>query len=317
MYWISVRGVSGDTFTNDPSDLGKTRYLVVPHGQTPRPGHAIKPSAWLKAVMAHFPPDKNGKRWGDIVFFVHGYNNTVENVALRQKLLAEGLESAGFDSLVISFDWPSGDTALGYLDDRHDATITAFRLVDDAIRLFLNVRDENCFINIHVVAHSMGAFLVREAFRDADNTSASVAWTANQVVFVAGDVSSSSLATGNTISDGLYNHSQRLTNYFSYMDQPLQTSNLKRLGLAPRVGRVGLPENTPASALDVNCTARFRVLGQDVLDAVTGDPTHSWYFHDPQWLQDLAFTLAGKIDRNAIPTRERASSVENDFSLSA
>ncbi len=41
--------------------------------------------------------------------------------------------------------------------------------------------------------------------------------------------------------------------------------------------------------------------------------SHSWYLEDEVWYDDLAFTLQGNIDRNAIPTRTKIG--ENDFVL--
>jgi hypothetical protein len=39
-YWISVRAVSGGAFSDD-IDLGGTRYLEIPDGETPTPQHAV------------------------------------------------------------------------------------------------------------------------------------------------------------------------------------------------------------------------------------------------------------------------------------
>lgn len=318
MFWISVRNVMQGEFVDEPGAIGTTRYISCPDEKDPTPKDAIPRTKWVQAVLDNFPPDpaKDNKRSGDIVFFVHGYNNTVKAVAARQRLLMKGLRSNSFPCVVISFDWPSGDTPLGYLEDRHDAKQTAMRLVQDAIRLLLNARNDKCDVNVHVVAHSMGAYLVREAFDDADDSRiAAENWTANQVVFVAGDVSSRSLETGNSSSESLYRHTNRLTNYFSHKDEPLQASNLKRAGLSSRVGRVGLPAETPSLALDVDCTERYEAISVNGPPLTIGSPSHSWYFHDTHWMADLAYTLAGKIDRNAIPTRKKASSLENDFVL--
>lgn len=319
MFWISVRDVAGGNFGEEPDDFGKTRYLKVPDGADPLPAHEIPRKKWVEEVLAHFPADAKGVRKGDIVVFVHGYNNTVSTVAKRQRLIADGLVKAGFPCLVISFDWPAGDSTLGYLEDRHDAKQTAMRLVKDGLKVFTAAQSKTCEINLHVIAHSMGAYLVREAFDDADDSKlAEINWTTSQVVFVAGDVSSPSLADGNSASVSLYRHTYRLTNYFSQMDEPLQVSAMKRVGLSPRVGRVGLPETAPAKALDVNCTGRYEVIAKNgPPGGMIGDPTHSWYFHDAKWMQDLAHTLAGKLDRNAIPTRTPSGAGDNDFMLKA
>jgi esterase/lipase superfamily enzyme len=52
---------------------------------------------------------------------VHGYNNSQETVLKRQRKLQRGLERNGFDGVVVSFDWPSANNVLNYLEDRRDA----------------------------------------------------------------------------------------------------------------------------------------------------------------------------------------------------
>ena len=145
----------------------------MPANGSPTPQHEITLKKWLAAVLATFKRSlRTDNLEGDLVFFVHGYNNTVANVAARHRLIEKGLAKAGQKCTIITFDWPSGDTPLGYLEDRHDAKETAFRLVQNGIRLFLKAQTKDCAVNIHVIAHSMGAYIVREAFDDADDTTA-------------------------------------------------------------------------------------------------------------------------------------------------
>ncbi len=52
----------------------------------------------------------------------------------------------------------------------------------DGVKLLIAARTADCEVNIHTVAHSMGAYVLREAFDDADDSSAANAnWTVNQV----------------------------------------------------------------------------------------------------------------------------------------
>ncbi|MCX7889630.1 MAG: alpha/beta hydrolase [Rhodobacteraceae bacterium] len=309
MFWMSVRRIVNGSFSDQPV-LGPTRYLDVPDNATPSPAHVVPRTEWLRRVMATFGRTPSGSMSGAVTFFVHGFNNSVADAAMRQRVLAQGLRTAGFASTVIGYDWPSGTTALGYLDDRHDAKQTAMRLVNDGIRLFVAVRTPDCEVAVHVVAHSMGAYVVREAFDDADDTTAAAAnWTANQVVLAAGDVSAESFTAGNASTESLYRHAYRLTNYFSRFDAPLQVSNLKRVGLSPRVGRVGLPAGAPAKGVNIDCSARsLKLKGDPALARDGGDPTHVFYFYDPKWYADLALTLDGRVDRDAMPTRSQPPS---------
>src|SRR5438876_222320 len=86
-YWISVRKVQAGRFTDKP-ELGPTRYLRVPDAEVPAPNHQIGMSQWIKEIIALFPPSPTDPKKGpagDLLFFVHGYNNTVEEVDSRHR----------------------------------------------------------------------------------------------------------------------------------------------------------------------------------------------------------------------------------------
>lgn len=315
-----LRSVSGGQFTDD-SAPGPTRYLIVPDdAAAPTPAHAVGAKAWIKAIMAGFgPPNADDKITGDLVFLVHGYNADIGKVLAMHDLLAAGLGKAGFKGLVVSFDWPSEGVPLAYLEDRTEAKITAMRLVSDGIRLLLGATTDDCKVNVHVVAHSLGAFVVRHAFDHSnDNRATALAWSIAQIALVAGDISQASMSDGHPESAELYRHCLRLTNYYSGFDEVLQISNAKRLGIAPRVGRVGLPDDAPAKAVNLDCSARYAAEDAkgafDRFDLGLGQ-SHSWYFHDDAVMRDLAITLGGKIDRNVIPTRTKSPDRPGSFTL--
>ena len=302
-YWISIRKVQGDQFIDEP-ELGATRYLRVPDGEVPAPAHQIPMAQWTREIIASFPK-VDGCPTGDLLFFVHGYNISVADVDHRHKLIQAGLAANQFSCLVVSFDWPSGQTALAYLADRDHARMTAIRLVNTGIKLFVRAQDQVCDISVHTLAHSMGAFVVREAFDHADDgMQTSANWTVGQLVLIAGDVSAKSFFAGDPESDSTYRHCYRLTNFFSGYDEVLQISNVKRVGLAPRVGRVGLPPDVPQKAVNVDCSDYFhRTYGTSDLTPAFAVKSHSWYFSDAQFLKDLSTTLRGNVDRNYIATR--------------
>jgi esterase/lipase superfamily enzyme len=316
-YWISLRPVKSGAFTDGIAD--KSIYLAAPDDRQPAPAdRVVNAVTWATQVIAALgTPDSRGAYPRDIVFFVHGYDNTVDNVFQRHQGLTDGLQTAGYGNVVVSFDWPSDDKTLAYLEDRQTVKKTAMRLVTDGIRLFSKMSTPGCTVNVHIVAHSMGAYLVREAFDDADDsTLAATNWTIGQLALVAGDVSSGSLSTGDPTSESVYRHCYRLNNYFSGYDEALQVSNVKRLGLSPRVGRVGLPAQSPDKAIDINCSTHYEASLPQLQAAVPAGVflSHSWYFYDQTFMADLASTLSGAKDRNVLPTRTEAEA-PNSFTL--
>lgn len=318
-FFVCLRDCVEGVFQPDP---GKAAYLFVPEDASDiHPAQGVSRDEWVRAVIdesrAVQTPRGKGKKSagpalpydaddsGNILVFIHGYNSTSEIVLQRHRQLKKDLWALGFRGTVVSYDWPSDNSELGYLEDRRDARLTSIGLVDNCIRLFVKMQDPvNCEINVHLLAHSTGAFVIREAFDDADDRTSLAAknWTVSQVMLIGGDVSSASMAAGNAKTDSLYRHCIRLTNYWNPYDDILKLSNVKRVGVAPRVGRAGLPQDAPAKAVDVGCGEYFKTLNEKKANFY-GTFCHSWHIGDPVFTRDILETMRGSIDREYIPTR--------------
>jgi len=322
-FFISVRNVKksggGDvSFGNEP---GTTRYLEIPDGEMPHPEkHKKTQSEWLKLVLGRAETGVYAKdpkspvseyAYGDVIIFVHGYNNSIKDVMERHNLLQKRLGEQGYEGAIVSFDWPSATRTLNYMEDRSDAKATANRLVKDGITLLARnqlSQDRNkCDIDVHLLGHSTGAYVIREAFYEASqNRSISrVNWQVSQIALIGGDIARKSLSAADSKSQSLFRHAIRITNYQNPYDNALKVSNVKRLGTAPRVGRVGLPDDAPGNIVNVNVGAHWKTLDEDASEA-SGNWSHSWHFDDPVFAKDLRLTIQGDIDRNKIPTRVKA-----------
>lgn len=309
-YVMSVRAEEKGGFV---SDVGPTKYLFVPQGQDPSPADEIPARDWFANIMAASAwKNDNGEERGDILFIVHGYNMSEAEVMQRHRRLRDDLLAEGFKGVVVSFDWPSDDKTLSYLPDRHRAKKTALQLVTDGIAYLSARQTASCTINVHVLGHSTGAYVIREAFDDADDTGLkNGGWSVSQIIFAAGDVSSGSMAADDSGAKSIYRHGVRLTNYFSRYDEALDISNVKRLGTAPRAGRIGLPDDAPLSAVDIDCTSYYENLSKkdspiveaDSPHGIMGLKSHSWYFGNRIFTKDLFSTIIGK-DRTVSPTRD-------------
>ena len=312
-YVICVRRVRNGEFDPEPAPLGATRFLDVPdNARDISPSHEVTAKrAWTENVLKeahadhdHHDDDDDHDDCGGILVFVHGFNTPTATMLERHKKIKKKLAKAGFKGVVVSFDWPSDSSVLNYLEDRRDAKASALRLVDQGLKRFVKYQQEGCTVNVHVLAHSMGAYVVREAFDDADDNStiASVSWSASQVMLVSGDVSAGSLSAGNSKSSSLYRHTVRVTNYANPYDRALKLSNIKRVGVAPRAGRIGLPDDAPGKAVNVDCGAYFDKNRHKFRNLANAG--HTWYFDDQKFFDDVMHTLQGDIDRHSIPTRK-------------
>jgi esterase/lipase superfamily enzyme len=306
-YLICTREVKKGRFVAEP---GKVRFLKVKDqpGVLPTPDDEINVKQWVEEVRdrADGIADSRVCDGGDVLIFIHGYNNTLDVITKRQRYLKEDLAAEGFKGLVISFDWPSDDSTLNYLEDRWDAAAVATKLVTHGIRIIAEGQSDGCKTNIHLLGHSTGAYLVMEACAQADKKGALFKkdWRISQVAFIGGDVSAGSLAADSAWSQPMFEHSLRVTNYSNPYDHVLAISNAKRLGTSPRAGRVGAPKpGAHPKAVNVDCGDYFKKLDPKK-QRFEGTFAHSWHIGNRVFARDLAMTLTSGIDRNAIPTRE-------------
>ncbi len=298
---VTVRSTSGTAFTGS---LGAIRYLSVPDGAVPTPAHQVARTVWIKQVMQTFVHDTSGNAAGDLLFLVHGFNTDFTNANALHDAVTAGL-AGKLTCTIVSFDWPSAGETFAYLEDLDTAKRTAVDLVNAAIRPLIAAQTEDCRVAVHIACHSMGAFVVREAFDHADDgTTTGSDWAVNQLVLISGDVEAADFVAGNKNTESMLGHCYRLTNYFNKYDEVLQISNVKRIGVEPRIGRVGLPTNAPAKTVNMDCSAHFdkiRRPGDNPEAALLW--SHSWYFTDQDFYVDLAQTLKGSVDRTVIAGR--------------
>lgn len=297
------------------AEPGATRYLRVPQGiRRYDPSHEVKSrDRWRLAVRAAADgvEDEISGTTGDVLVFVHGYNNDMDAITWRTETLQNTLKQQGWRGLVIAFDWPSDNSTLNYLEDRSDAAEVANRMVSDAIQLLVEAQgdvENPCKINVHLLGHSTGAYVIMEAFNQAQKKGSlfRAEWRVAQVALIGGDISSASLRADSEWAGAMFERSVRLTNYSNRHDKVLGVSNAKRLGTSPRVGRVGLPQNAHPKAINVDCTDYFATKDPAKSD-FNGTFNHSWHIGDEVFALDLALTLEGEIDRLALPTRQRTA----------
>lgn len=293
-YIITSQKAGKNSFTNVPSD--KTSYLICNETATSfTPADSVKRTDFFNQLLASKPKD--------LICFIHGYNTEDNQVMERHRSLVQGFAQQGFDGVVLTYAWPSDDNPLMYLNDRHKAKKTAMQLVTDCISEIAIRQFKNCMVNVHLIAHSTGAYVIHEAFEDIKTTAETTKtnWSLSQVLFISGDVSADSMSA--VRGSSIYNRCQRLTNYFNPYDEALALSNVKRLGAKNRVGRAGLPDDKDDKGVNIDCGVYYNLHFKKP-DNLMGLPSHSWYFYSDVWFKDAFETIKGSLSRTVIPTRK-------------
>jgi esterase/lipase superfamily enzyme len=110
--------------------------------------------ASINQELAKFP---KGQR--DVLFFVHGYNNTTSDAVLR---LAQFTHDSGFEGVAVLLDWASAASASRYVYDLNSALIARPKVPQIGEILARTNADK-----FDIFAHSMGAFLTMESIKDS------------------------------------------------------------------------------------------------------------------------------------------------------
>jgi esterase/lipase superfamily enzyme len=301
MRWlITNRNQQDDSFG---FDLDKLTYWTFDPAQKKDADITLR-SSWtqlssdefknaLIAIAGKFPhpADTAPEKQKHLTLFIHGFDNKWQDAVTRNNTIAKRLFD-GPDSLgeMISFDWPSKGSLLGYLPDRAEARETGNDLTAVLSELYdwmlgkqvaaAENLDDACRAKTSIIAHSMGNYALEYAMN--------ALWTRKnrpllvslmqEVIMVAADVDNDIFRNGENVShgdgEGLANLSYRITALYTGRDNVLGASaGLKHFGKR-RLGRAGLDETYPVpdNVWDVDCST--------LIDPkVNGIAVHGEYFN--------------------------------------
>ena len=111
----------------------------------------------------------------DTVIFIHGYNVSFKEALTSAAQLKQNFsqDAGGPGVNVVLFSWPSDGSMkpfLAYANDRQDATASGPAFARGLLKLadFLrgSTPEEACDHNVHLVAHSMGNYVLRHTVQE-------------------------------------------------------------------------------------------------------------------------------------------------------
>ena len=117
----------------------------------------------------------------EIVFYVHGFNNTLSEGVAQ---LAQMEHDLGLTGVGVHFSWPSAASPLGYAYDRDSVLFSR-----DALEVLLRRLAKVSSGRVIVVAHSIGSQLIMETLRQIEL--ASTGWSERNlsgVVLISPDI---------------------------------------------------------------------------------------------------------------------------------
>jgi esterase/lipase superfamily enzyme len=114
-------------------------------------------AAFLAELATHVSGRIGSNR--DILLYVHGFNTSYDDSRFR---LAQVVDDGRFGGLPVLFTWPSAGSLLDYGAAKESATASR----DVLAKLIRELAETPGVGRVHILAHSMGAWLTMEALRE-------------------------------------------------------------------------------------------------------------------------------------------------------
>ena len=308
-YLLTNRVPRRGSFTQQPTADGSVTVLrsEAPRARTLGQFERITARAAIAGMLSEAKAQATGAHSPMLVVFIHGFNNDVDSALASVADIGDGLQTHGLRPVMACFSWPSDGQLWEYLSDQGDAQ----RSVPAVMRLLAyldRARDPRlCEVNVHVVAHSMGNFLLREglaAFARRLGYPAKQPYL-TEVAMVAADVDADTLAQGGS-GFGITSLARRVTAYYSRHDNTLSVSRYAKHWGSARLGRNGPADwsRLPPNVVAVDCTEVVKPIASNVLQMTADElfKVHSSYWQNARWLRDLAQTFTS-VDRAVVDTR--------------
>lgn len=239
---------------------------------------------------------------GDTLVFVHGYNTDFRESIKNAARLKQNFSSlnGGKGVRVVVFSWPSDGSAtpfLAYRSDREDARASGPGFARAFLKLadFLSLAqpEENCDQCLHLVAHSMGVYLLRHALQAIiQERGQHPPRLFDQVFLMAADEDNDAFDRTDKLLL-LPRLARRVHVYFNSNDLAMTGSTFTK-GNPDRLGADGPlhPRNVPGKVTLVDTTP-----------VVDGLVEHSYHLESPRVVADLEAALAG-VEPDRIPGRD-------------
>lgn len=233
----------------------------------------------------------------DTIFFIHGYHNGPED-SLKTGL--EIFNKYGNYNVVI-YDWFSADKLLGYLKDRQFAKISGVvlaRVIEKYIKFITSqVPVVNCNQKIHIVAHSMGNYVLCNAMKNLKEIfGVKLFEFIGNAFLMAADVDWSAFEENAVDNLSLLSRvSNKTIVYYNENDLALAASEKMKHSMIKRLGRDGV-KNITTVADDI-VQVQFNTYDREI----AGDSLHGYLTLSKVVIDDINSWITKKISKRRQP----------------
>ena len=228
----------------------------------------------------------------DTVVFIHGYNVSFKEALTSAAMLKRNFSTArgGPGVNVVLFSWPSDGSMMpfiAYANDRQDAAASGPAFARGLLKLADFLRGSRpvdaCDQRVHLVAHSMGNYVLRHAVQEiVAHSPGRPVRVFDQVFLMAADEDDDAFEHAHKLKP-LPRLAKRVNVYFNNNDRGMAISD-KTKGNPDRLGDDGprVPRGIPGKVTLIDCTPVAR-----------GRIGHSYYLDTPAVVSDMQMVLVG------------------------
>ncbi len=218
----------------------------------------------------------------DVLLYVHGFNTSYDEARFR---LAQIAADARFGGVAVLYTWPAAGSLLDYEAAKESATIAR----DALSRVIHRLSEVPDIGRVHILAHSMGAWLAMEALREnALSGNPGLDGKLGDVMLAAPDID-------------LNVFRQQLSRLDPSHVSILVAANDRALSLSRKLagGRPRLGALDPNDPKDRAALEELGVKAYDLTPESTGWIGHSAYASAPQAVRAIGAQLAGPRPQDA------------------
>ncbi len=256
-----------------------------------------------KAIFADLQEEM--ARGVDTLVFVHGYNVSFHEALVTGGQLADKYGAAHPLNVAV-FSWPSDGSLLpilAYKRDRTDAAASAPAFARALMKLASFLADvergHECKARLHLMAHSMGNYVLRHGLQEVRRVVGSVPKVFDQIFLMAADEDHDAFEHDHKLQP-LPNLGKRANIYFNRGDTALVISDRTKSN-PTRLGNEGprLPLNVPGNVTLI-----------DASEVVHGVLEHSYFVNHEITIRDVVSVLDNKPEdtmewRRYVPSQNR------------
>ena len=246
-------------------------------------------------MLKHFetklrgPPKSQNE---DILLYIHGFNNSVEECLLRASQIACDI---GFGGRLAVFSWPTLESFICYFQDKDQIDVAVKKFLDFLVVLCQSAR------KVHIIAHSAANLLFTRSALAASAILENVKGKIGQLICAHADVKVEFFLDVFKDSDtgvaGIESIVDNVTVYYHPRDKALWWAANSIFGTGDRIGRQETKQLPNEKKLE-NINIGDRPINRETVLCFVGDIAsfkHNVYAENPIVLEDMSELINGGL----------------------